>query len=124
MADAVVVLHFAFVVFAVAGGLLALRWRWTIWLHLPALAWAVFVELTGRICPLTPLENRLRAAAGAVTYRGDFIEHYLVPILYPEHLTRDLQFALASILILVNVAVYAAVWRSRVSHRPAGRNRP
>jgi hypothetical protein len=93
------------------------------WLHLPALAWAAFVELTGRICPLTPLENRLRAAAGAATYRGDFIEHYLVPVLYPEHLTRDVQFTLASILILVNVAVYTAVWHSRVSRPSAGRSR-
>jgi hypothetical protein len=110
LADAVVVLHFAFILFAVLGGLLALRWRWIPWVHLPAAIWGGFVELTGRICPLTPLENWLRQAAGASVYRSDFIEHYLVPVIYPSGLTRGHQAVLAVILISVNVAIYALLW--------------
>ena len=96
LADLVVTLHLAFVLFTVLGGLLALRWRWVPWLHLPASAWGGFVEVTGRVCPLTPLENRLRGAAGGSAYEGDFIEHYLVPIVYPPSLTPQIQLALAA----------------------------
>ena len=96
---------------------LALRWRWMPWLHLPAAAWGGFVELTGRICPLTPLENRLRRAAGNAGYEGDFIEHYLLPIIYPAGLTREIQFALAAVLIVLNAAIYAVVWRRRAIRR-------
>jgi hypothetical protein len=114
LADAVVLFHLAFVAFAVAGGLLVLRWRWVALLHLPALAWAAFVEFTGRICPLTPLENTLRAAAGEAGYAGGFVEHYLLPMLYPADLTRELQWTLGTGLVLFNVAVYAAVcWQAR-----------
>jgi hypothetical protein len=111
-ADAVVLLHLAFVAFAVAGGLLVLRWRWVALLHLPALAWAAFVEFTGRICPLTPLENALRAGGGEAGYQGGFVEHYLLPMLYPAELTRELQFLLGGGLLVFNGLVYAAVlWR-------------
>ena len=111
---AVVLLHLAFVAFAVAGGLLALRWRWVPLLHLPALAWAAYVEFTGRICPLTPLENALRAAGGAAGYEGGFVEHYLLPVLYPAQLTRSLQWGLGTGLVVFNLTVYAAVlWRAR-----------
>ena len=114
LADAVVLLHLAFVVFAVAGGLLALRWRWVALLHLPALAWAAFVEFSGRTCPLTPLENALRAAGGEAGYEGGFVEHYLLPVLYPADLTRGLQWALGTGLVVFNLAVYAAVvWQAR-----------
>ncbi|MEJ8839271.1 DUF2784 domain-containing protein [Ramlibacter sp. AN1133] len=114
LADAVVVLHLAFVAFALAGGLLVLRWRWVALLHLPALAWAAFVEFTGRICPLTPLENALRAAAGTAAYQGGFVEHYLLPVLYPAELTREVQLLLGAGLLAFNVAVYAAVaWQPR-----------
>jgi hypothetical protein len=99
------------VLFVVLGGLLAFRWRWMPWVHLPAAAWGAFVELTGRICPLTPLENSLRAAAGQAGYQGDFVEHYVMPILYPEGLTRNVQFVLAAVMVIVNVAIYAIVWR-------------
>ena len=117
-ADAVVLFHLAFVAFAVAGGLLVLRWRWVALLHLPALAWAAFVEFTGRICPLTPLENALRAAGGQAAYQGGFVEHYLLPMLYPADLTRELQFVLGTGLVAFNVAVYAAVlWRRRRTAR-------
>jgi hypothetical protein len=114
LADAVLLLHLAFVAFAVAGGLLVLRWRWVALLHLPALAWAAFVEFTGRICPLTPLENALRAAGGQAGYEGGFVEHYLLPMLYPADLTRELQFLLGGGLLLFNLAVYAALgWQAR-----------
>lgn len=109
LADLVVLGHVLFVVFAVAGGLLALRWRWVPWLHLPALAWAALVEIEGWTCPLTPLENHLRALAGEGAYRGDFIEHYVLPVLYPAGLTRSVQAALAGGLVMVNAAVYAVV---------------
>ena len=108
--DLIVTLHLAFVVFTALGGLLALRWRWFPWLHLPAAAWGGFVEATGRICPLTPLENWLRSAAGGSAYEGDFIEHYLLPIVYPPSLTREIQLTLAALLLVVNGAIYLTVW--------------
>ena len=112
LADAVVVFHLVFVAFAVAGGLLALRWRWLPLAHLPALGWAAWVEFTGRICPLTPLENALRAAGGTAGYQGGFVEHYLLPVLYPAALTRELQWTLGIGLLAINLAVYAALlWR-------------
>jgi hypothetical protein len=111
LADLVVSIHFAFVLFVLLGGLLAFRWRWVPCLHLPAAVWGVFVELTGRICPLTPLENWLRGAAGQAGYQGDFVEHYVMPALYPEGLTRNIQLVLAAVVVVVNVAIYAALWR-------------
>ena len=113
LADAVLLLHLAFVAFALMGGLLALRWRWMPWLHLPALAWGVTVEFTGWICPLTPLENALRGAGGAAGYEGGFVEHYLLPLLYPAALTRELQWLLGGGLLLFNVLVYLLVWWRR-----------
>ncbi len=117
LADLVLALHLAFVLFAVLGGLLALRWRWFPWLHVPAAIWGGFVEATGRICPLTPLENRLRGVAGVSAYRGGFIEHYLLAIVYPPGLTREMQLALGALLVIVNIAVYAAVWNRRKGNR-------
>jgi Protein of Unknown function (DUF2784) len=115
LADLVLGLHFLFIVFAVAGGLLALRWRWRWmpWLHLPALAWSAVVEFTGWICPLTPLENALRRAAGAAAYTESFIEHHLLSLVYPGGLTREWQLALGGLLLAVNAATYAAVWYRR-----------
>jgi hypothetical protein len=110
LADAVLLTHLAFVVFAVAGGLLALRWHWLAWLHLPTLAWAAWVEFSGWICPLTPLENMLRRAGGEAGYPGGFVDHYLLPVLYPAELTRELQWTLGAALLLFNAAVYLAVW--------------
>ena len=108
LAIVVVVAHLAFLVFVILGALLALRWKKAPWLHVPALVWGSFVELTGGICPLTPLENRLRRAAGESGYAGGFIEHYLLPIIYPAGLTYTMQIALGIALILGNVAIY--VW--------------
>lgn len=120
-ADAVLVFHLAFIVFVVVGGALSLRWRWMPVLHLPAAAWGVFVELSGRICPLTPLENLLRARAGQAGYDGSFIEHYLVALIYPSGLTRELQFILAAIVIVANLAIYGglALRRRRTARRAA-----
>jgi hypothetical protein len=119
MANVVVLIHAAFVVFVVLGGLLVLRWPRLIWLHVPAAVWGVLVEFTGWICPLTPLENRLRASAGQAGYRGDFIAHYVLPALYPDALTRRDQLVLGGIALAINVAIYALVFRrQRRSARP------
>jgi len=107
-ADALVVVHFLFIVFVAAGGLLVLWKRHIAWLHLPAAAWGAALEFGGWGCPLTPLEQRLRAAAGGETYQGGFIEHYLMPVVYPGDLTRELQFALGLAVVLVNAVIY---WR-------------
>ncbi len=112
-ADAVLLLHLGFILFVLLGGLLALRWRWAPLLHLPAAAWGVYVELSGGLCPLTPLENRLRSAAGEAGYTGGFIEHYLLALIYPAGLTHEIQYVLAAIVVGVNGLAYAWVWRRR-----------
>ena len=113
LADAVVVLHLAFIAFALAGGLLVL-WRPRVaWLHPPAVAWAAFVEFTGRICPLTPLENALRQRAGQSGYAGGFVEHYVIPLIYPAGLTPGIQVAIGALVVAINVAVYVALLRRR-----------
>jgi hypothetical protein len=106
LADAVVVVHCAFVLFVVLGGLLVLRRPRLAWLHLPAAVWGVAIEWGGFICPLTPLENRLRARAGETGYMGGFVERYLLPVLYPEGLTGDVQLLLGAGVLVVNVVVY------------------
>ena len=113
LADLVVVIHLAFVAFAVGGGL-AVAWRPRLaWLHLPALAWAAAVMAFGWTCPLTPLEKRLRALAGETPYEGGFVQRYLEPVLYPPGLTRDHQVALAAALVALNGALYAGALRRR-----------
>jgi hypothetical protein len=118
LADLVLIVHLAFVAFVLCGGLLALRWRWIAWLHLPAVAWGAIVEFTGWICPLTPLENWLRAQGGETSYRSDFIAQYLLPVLYPGDLTRDLQLLLGTGVVVLNTAIYWWLWRSRARKRP------
>ena len=113
LADFVVLLHLGFVLFVTLGGLLGLRWRRAPLIHLPAALWGIWIELSGGICPLTPLENWLRERGGATGYSGGFIEHYLLPVLYPAALTREVQSLLAGLVLLVNVVVYAALWRRR-----------
>jgi hypothetical protein len=98
-----------------------LRWRWIAWLHLPAAAWGAFVEFTGWTCPLTPLENWLRAQGGETSYRSDFIAQYLLPVLYPGDLTRDIQLLLGTGVVVLNAAVYWWLWQTQ-AHR-ASRNR-
>ena len=114
LAAAVVVVHLLFVAFVVAGGVLVLRWPRIAWLHMPAAAWGAFVEWSGRLCPLTPLESALRRQAGLEDYAGDFIAHYVFPFLYPVGLTRRTQVLMAGIVVVVNVAVYTyAFYRRR-----------
>ena len=113
LADAVVLFHGLFVLFAVLGGLLLARWPGLIWLHLPAIAWAVGITVTGGICPLTPLENELRWRAGQEGYEGGFIAHYVWSLLYPEGLTRTVQAGLGLAAMSLNVFVYARWWRRR-----------
>lgn len=116
-ADAVLLTHLAFILFAVLGAVLALRWRWIPVLHLPAAIWGCYVELTGRVCPLTYLENSLRISAGQSGYKQSFIEHYLLAILYPAGLTREIQWVLAGGVILANIVLYGWVLlRKRALH--------
>lgn len=112
-ADAVLLLHAAFVVWLVFGGFAVLRWPRLAWLHLPALAWGVWIEASGGICPLTPLENALRLQAGQAGYSGSFVERYVMGWLYPQGLTREVQLVLAALLLAGNTIVYALLWRRR-----------
>ena len=113
-AAAVLLVHLAFILFVLLGATLAARWRWIPVVHLPAAGWGFFVELTGRVCPLTYLENHLLAAAGQSGYTQSFIEHYLLAIIYPDGLTRGLQLALAGVVVVMNVAIYG--WLSFRRH--------
>lgn len=114
-ADLVVWIHLAFVVFVVLGGLLVMRWPRLIWVHLPAAMWGVIIELCGWICPLTPLENWLRREGGGENYHSDFVAHYLLPMLYPQGLTRKSQITLGALVVVVNVAIYGWIFRSKKS---------
>ncbi|MCY2967122.1 MAG: DUF2784 domain-containing protein, partial [Planctomycetota bacterium] len=106
-ADAVLVLHFGFVLFVIFGGLLVLRYRRVIWLHLPAAAWGAFVEFGSIICPLTYVEDRLRELAGQEAQAGDFISRTILPVMYPAGLTREAQLVLGILVVSLNGAVYA-----------------
>jgi hypothetical protein len=113
LADVVVVAHAGFVVFVVLGGFLALRWRRTLWLHLPAALWGMLIEVDGWTCPLTPLENELRQRGGEAGYTGGFVERYIVSILYPHELTRTTQILLGIFVLAINLVVYWRVFRRR-----------
>jgi len=117
LADLVLVLHLVFVVFVAVGGLVVLRWRQMGWVHAPAALWGAAIELSGGVCPLTPLENRLRAAAGESGYEGGFVEHYLLPVVYPEGLTRWVQLFLGAGVLLLNGAIYWWIWKTRGDRR-------
>ncbi|HBZ95386.1 MAG TPA: DUF2784 domain-containing protein [Pseudomonas sp.] len=117
-ADALVLVHLGFILFVLLGGLLLLRWPRLLWLHLPAVAWGIVVECLHLGCPLTPWENQLRRAAGQAGYEGGFIEHYLIPLIYPAGLTPQIQLWLGAIVVLVNLAVYTwLIWRWRSGPR-------
>jgi hypothetical protein len=122
-ADLLTVVHLAFILFVVAGGLAVLRWPRMVWLHLPAVAWGAWIELSGGICPLTPLENRWRAAAGDETWAGDFVGRYLMPVVYPQGLTRNAQLALGVGVLLLNLAIYGWIVRRRTRRETAGRSK-
>ena len=113
LADLVLVGHTAFVVFVVTGGLLALRWPRVAWVHVPCALWGAWVEVAGRVCPLTPLEISFRRAAGEAGYSEGFLEHYVEPILYPAGLTREIQVGLGIAVVALNLVVYAWAWSGR-----------
>ncbi len=128
LAALVVLLHIAFVGFAAFGGLLVIRWSRLVWVHVPSACWAAYVELSGSICPLTPLENTLRVKAGLDLYSGDFMARYVLPVLYPDGLTRDAQIAIGLAVVAINAGVYAWLVWTRQRHvgqslsAPPGRN--
>jgi len=109
-ADAVVLLHFCFTLFVLFGGILLVWWKKLAWIHLPAAIWGMLIEFMGWICPLTPLENRLRHEAGLEMYEGDFVMRYIMPVLYPEDLTRNLQIMLGTLVLLINLVCYFYVF--------------
>ena len=112
LADLVLVLHFAFILFVMLGAVLVLRWRRIAWIHVPCALWGAWIAFQGWICPLTPVENRFRRLGGEAGYSGGFIEHYLVPLIYPSGLTRSTQIQLGVIVVVINVAVYGLIcWR-------------
>ena len=113
LADLVVGFHFSLSCFIILGGLLVLRWPRLMKWHLPCVAWGALVEFTGWTCPLTPLENWLRRRGGGIGYEGDFVERYIIPILYPRDLTRTVQIVVGLLVVLVNVAVYWILWKRR-----------
>jgi hypothetical protein len=113
LADLTVLLHLAFVVFVMLGGLLVLRRPRAAWVHLAAVAWGAWIEFAGWICPLTPLENWLRARAGDATYTSSFVDRYLIAVLYPASLSREVQYVLGGLVLLVNAIIYVAVLRHR-----------
>ncbi len=120
LATAVVLVHMAFVAFVVLGGLLALRWPRVAWVHLPVALWGAGIALVGWICPLTPFENWLRVQAGDAPYTTGFLEHHLLPILYPVRLTRTLQIATGAFVIALNALVYWRVFRRAARSRASG----
>jgi hypothetical protein len=120
-ADLLVVLHLGFVLFVAAGGLAVLRWPRLAWAHVPVAFWGAMIEFAGWVCPLTPLENWLRLRAGEAGYAGGFVEHYLVPLIYPPGLTRGMQIALGIAVVLVNASAYTVLIVRRRRAAAAGR---
>lgn len=114
LADVVVLLHFGFILFATFGALLIVRWPRLIWLHLPAVVWALTIEVYGGVCPLTPLENWLNQIGGDDGYNESFIQHYLVAVIYPDHMTKTTAYLLATVLVFINIAIYSWLIKRRV----------
>jgi hypothetical protein len=117
IADLLVMLHFAFILFVVLGGLLVLKRSWVALLHIPSVVWGLLIEWQGWICPLTPLEIHFRVLAGEAGYAGGFIDHYLIPLIYPAGLTRTLQIALGSSLLAINLVIYGYLGFSKIHHK-------
>ncbi|MBU2622644.1 MAG: DUF2784 domain-containing protein [Proteobacteria bacterium] len=105
-ADIIVLVHLMFIVFVVTGGFFVLKWPKIAWLHIPAVIWGALIEFAGWVCPLTPVENSLREAGGKAAYQSEFINHYIIPVIYPAGLTREIQFVMGCIVIVLNVLIY------------------
>ncbi len=116
LADIVMLLHFSFILFAVLGAVLLLRWPRMIWLHLPAAIWAMAIQFYGGRCPLTPLENRLRAMAGDASYHESFIEHYIGAIIYPGEITSEIKILLGLGVLAINLGLYTWIFKRRRRH--------
>jgi hypothetical protein len=113
LSDLIVVIHLGFVLFAVLGGLLVLKWKGLAWVHVPACLWAALIEFVGWVCPLTPLENWLREKGGGFPYQTTFMEHYILPLLYPPILSRNLQIFLGFLVLSINLGLYGwIIWRT------------
>jgi hypothetical protein len=117
-ANAIVLIHVVFILFVLFGAWLVLRWKWVAWLHVPAFAWGAAIEFLGAVCPLTPLEQRLRELAGERGYTGGFVDHYIVPVMYPAGLTPAVQLWLGVFVVALNVAIYAFVLARRQRTAP------
>jgi hypothetical protein len=117
LADAVLVIHLSFILFVVIGGFLVRRWRSVAWLHLPAVAWGALIEFMGWVCPLTPLEIWARSRAGGTGYSGGFIEHYLLPVVYPAALTHEIQILLGASVLILNLFIYAWIFARGIKRR-------
>ena len=111
LADIIVFVHLLFILFVTLGGLLVLKWKWVVYLHIPAAIWGALIEFMGWICPLTPFENHMRRLGGESGYSGDFVEQYIIPLVYPGGLTREIQIMLGISVIIINLAVYFVVIR-------------
>ena len=111
LADCIMLVHFAYILFVMGGAFLVLHRRWWMWLHLPAVAWGAWIEFFSKACPLTPLENSLRARAGQAGYSGGFIDHYITRAVYPEGLTPRAQIVIGALLVVANAALYWLIWR-------------
>ena len=111
LANVVVVAHVLSIAFIVLGGFLTWRWRWVAWIHIPFAVWGVLLEYVGWICPLTPLENAFREKAGEAGYHGGFIDHYILPLIYPETLSGNVQLVLGTFVLVVNIIAYAGFVR-------------
>jgi len=119
LADLIVICHFIVVIFVVTGGTLLFWRRWIAWIHLPVIAWVIFAELFQRMCPLTLLENWLRDQGGSETYKGDFVAHYIMPVLYPDGLTARMQILFGTLIFAINATLYIVAFTRR---RPAEPN--
>jgi polyferredoxin len=122
LADATLLVHFAFVLFVVFGAFLVWRWWPLRWVHLPVVLWGALIEFAGWTCPLTPLENALRRLGGEAGYQGGFVEHYLLPLIYPHGLTRNVQWVLGTLVVAVNAALYSFAITRRHGPRTSARS--
>jgi len=120
-ADSVVLIHFGFILFVIFGGFLVIKWRKLIWLHLPAAFWGAMIEFFGWVCPLTILENQLRIGSERGSYSTGFIEHYIIPLIYPAGLTRDIQLLLGVVVIVINLFVYTLLFK-KIKHEQEKRH--